>query len=206
VTDHDEHENQRDQAESATSPDSFGSSRLDAPIVSAFSGRVLGFQQTEKGADVLFGATTIAEVYTLAANFLVAGGFELEEGGPARGTWARGNAAARLVAGGFVARAKYTVIIVETTDGVHLTFQSAMSGWGGSLVGVARERIQRKDFVDRLQSHLSSLAIAPAIAPPSPSSKDDPAAALEKLRELRNKDLLTEDEYQAKRSEVIDRL
>jgi hypothetical protein len=205
ASDHDEHEEGEQQPAGEATPGSFGSHRLEVPIVSAFRGGVLGFQQTEKGVDVLFGAATIAEVHTLAANFLAARGFEREAGTLGRSTWGRGNAAARAVAGGLVSRAKYTVVISQTTDGVQLSFVSTMSGWSGSLLGVARERSQRKDFVDRLQVHLNSLSAPPAIAPP-PSSKDDPATALEQLRELRNRDLLSAEEYQAKRSEIIDRL
>lgn len=204
--DHNERQTDQEDSLAVDTPAGLGSHSLGAPTLSAFRGRVLGFQETEKGADVLFAATTVLEIHTLAANFLAARGFEKELGTVEMSTWTRGNAAARLVAGGFVGRAKYTVRINQTADGIQLSFQSAMSGWSGSLVGVARERSQRKDFVDRLRSHISSLAVAPAIAPPTKSSLDDPGAALERLRELRNRDLLSEEEYQSKRSQIVDRL
>jgi len=203
-----DHDERKEQHESLVvdSHEGAASRSLAVPILSAFGGRVLGFQETDKGADVLFAGTTIAEVHKLATNFLAARGFEPESGTPERSTWTRGSAAGRLVAGGFVGRAKFTVIITQTADGVQLSFQSGMSGWSGSLVGVARERSQRKDFVDRLQSHINSLAVAPAIAPPTISSEDDPGAALERLRDLRDRALLSEEEYQAKRSQIVDRL
>jgi Bacterial PH domain len=48
----------------------------------------------------------------------------------------------------------------------------------------------------------SSATPAPAAAPEPP----DPAEQLKKLSELREADLLTEEEFQAKRAEVVDRL
>ena len=181
-------------------------SQVSVPRITAFRGRVLGLQQTEKGADALFGESTVDDVSTLIANFFAAGGFTREAGTPERSTWAKGHAGARAVAGGFVSRAKYLVVISQVPDGVQLSVVSTMSGWSGSLVGVAREHVQRKEFFDRLQSHLSALSVQSAPPPPSAAPGDDPVSALERLRELRNRDLISEEEFHAKRSEIIDRL
>jgi Short C-terminal domain len=110
------------------------------------------------------------------------------------------------VAGGLAGRAKYLVVVSQVPDGVHLSFVSTMSGWSGSLVGVAREHAQRKEFFDQLQGHLGALRAPATPSPPAAATNDDPIAALERLREMRNRDLISEEEYERKRSEVVDRL
>jgi hypothetical protein len=81
-----------------------------------------------------------------------------------------------------------------------------MSGWSGSVLGVAREHAQRNDLINKLQTYIASLSAAPSVPAPSGTSLDDPASALTRLRDLRERDLITEEEYAAKRAEIIARL
>jgi Short C-terminal domain len=105
-----------------------------------------------------------------------------------------------------VIRAEYRVTITKTSQGVDLALESAMSGWSGSALGVAHEHAQRNALISKIQAYLASLsAAAPAQQPPG-TSFDDPASALARLRDLRDRDLLTEEEYAAKRAEIIARL
>ena len=46
-------------------------------------------------------------------------------------------------------------------------------------------------------------AMAGAAIPATPETSSDPAARLRKLQELRNAGLLTQDEYETKRTEII---
>jgi hypothetical protein len=176
------------------------------PEAVPFNGRVLSFQPTEKGVQVVFGDGTQDAVYWLAANFLTANEFTRESGNVASSIWGRGSLVGRAVAGGFVRRAVYAVTTASVTPGIELRIESNMSGWGGSLLGVAREHIQRRAVISRLQAYLGSLS-APTPPNPAPATQtSDPASALVRLRDLRDRDLITDEEYTAKRAEVVSRL
>ncbi len=181
-----------------------------------FGGRVLWFQRTEKGAHILFGDTNPTEVYRLVGKFLTLNEFGRESRAVGRSTWGRGSGVGRALVGGLVSRAEYVLTITETTQGVSAVLESAMSGWGGSVLGVAREHSQRKTLIQGLEAFIASLSIAPptiaapTIAAPTQQATgpetDDPSAALVRLRDLRDRDLITEEEYAAKRAEIISRL
>ena len=47
---------------------------------------------------------------------------------------------------------------------------------------------------------------APAPTPPPPSVADDPTATLERLAALRDRGLITADEYDAKKREILERI
>jgi hypothetical protein len=137
---------------------------------------------------------------------MTAGEFAREWGGGRESSWGRGSSLGRDVGGGLVRRAQYNVTVSETDEGVDLLIESAMSGWGGSALGVAREQNQRKVTTSRLQAYLGSLPVAAPTDTPASSASPDPALALQRLRELRDRDLITEEEYAAKRAEVLSRL
>jgi hypothetical protein len=115
------------------------------------------------------------------ARFFEANGFRLEDGAAVNGTYGSGSAAGRALAGGFTKRKKYEVRITGIDDRVQVRVESAMSGWSGSLVGVARERNQRKEFVSRLQTHLTAMgsgsspeAAARRLPPPQRTAPPQP--------------------------------
>jgi hypothetical protein len=89
---------------------------------------------------------------------------------------------------------------------VDLFLESGMSGWSGSALGVAREHSQRNALISGLQIYVGSLSGAASTQQLPGSTSDDPASALVRLRELRDRDLITEEEYAAKRAEIITRL
>ncbi|MGC1183842.1 MAG: hypothetical protein WBA31_01655 [Candidatus Dormiibacterota bacterium] len=120
-----------------------------------FAGSVLTFLPTDKGAEIDFADCTDDEVANLMARFFTAKGFRLEEGTPGHGAYGSGNLALRLLAGGLYKRRKYDIRITKSGDGVRMTVESAMSGWSGSLLGVARERSQRKQFQADLRTYLA---------------------------------------------------
>ena len=121
-----------------------------------FTGRVVTFLPTDKGAEGDFADCTDEEVANLMARFFEANGFRLEDGTSLNGAYGSGNSAARVMAGGLSSRKKYDIRITKLADGIRMTVNSAMSGWSGSLLGVARERGQRKKFLSNLQTYLSS--------------------------------------------------
>ena len=120
----------------------------------AFAGKVRSFQPSEKGADVEFVDCTADDVVAVAEQFLASVGLSLERGTTAEGIYGSGSRAARAIGGGVIKRRKYAVGISIGDGGVRLSMQSAMSGIGGSLIGVIRERRQRKKFVANLRSYL----------------------------------------------------
>jgi hypothetical protein len=183
-----------------------GEGRNDVPEPVAFRGRVLVFQPTEKGARIQFADTSPQAAYWLIADFLTGGEYVRESGGLGKSTWGRGSSVGRALGGGLVRRSEYVVTIGEVGEIVHLLVESTMSGWGGSVVGVAREQSQRKAFGSRLHAYLNSLAVAAATEKAADSAPIDPGSALERLRELRDRDLLTDEEYASKRAEILARL
>lgn len=113
----------------------------------AFVGRVKALGTTSKGVEVDFEGYPGEEVARLAAFFLGNIGLALEAGTPFQGIYGRGSVAGRAIAGGLVNRQRYAVSVTPTADGgVHLSMESAMSGWSGSLLGLLREKRNRKQF------------------------------------------------------------
>lgn len=121
--------------------------------------RVHTFVPTKKGAEVDLLGCTREDVATAVERFFLAREFKLEAGNKFAGTYGIGSAAARVVLGGLVKRAKYSVRVEAgadaTTDTVRLVVASEMSGMSGSLVGVGREQAQRREFIDSLRVFLS---------------------------------------------------
>ena len=88
--------------------------------------------------------------------FFVGQGYALEEGTKLTGSYGTGSAKGRAFGGGFVTRKKFDVRIAPTADGhVEAAVISAMSGWSGSLVGVAKERKGRKALNLALEAHFA---------------------------------------------------
>lgn len=82
--------------------------------------------------------------------FFIAEGFALEDGTKLMGAYGSGSAKGRAFGGGFVGRRKYDLRIAFVAEGpVEAAVISAMSGWSGSLVGVAKERKGRKALTSR---------------------------------------------------------
>jgi hypothetical protein len=128
---------------------------------SAFRGSVRGFQPTDRGAEIDFAGASVEEVASLLEGFFQGDGFSLENGTRLEGRWGSGSRLGRALGGGLVKRRKYEVKIAPDGDGVHVTLASAMSGLSGSLLGVSKERAQRKEFMARLQAFLEALSPRP---------------------------------------------
>jgi hypothetical protein len=120
----------------------------------ALVGKVRSFRPSDKGADVDFVDCTTDDVARVAEQFLAGIGLSLEQGTIAQGVYGSGSKAGRAIGGGLVKRRKYLVSISVSDGGVGLSMMSGMSGIGGSLLGVLRERKQRKAFVASLTSYL----------------------------------------------------
>jgi hypothetical protein len=119
-----------------------------------FTGKISSFRPSEKGAEVDFQDCTPEDVAQLADRFLGAIGLNLEDGTVMQGVYGSGSKAGRAIGGGFVKRRKYVVSVSVTEGGVRLSMVSGMSGLSGSVVGLMRERKQRKEFVASLTSFL----------------------------------------------------
>ena len=122
----------------------------------AFSGTVSSFRPNDKGADVEFTDSTAEDVRMLLDTFMREEGLKLDKGAPADGLYVSGSALGRIAGGGLVNRRKYNVTVRSIGEGsVHASIASAMSGMSGSVLGVMKERKQRRDFIEKLQAYLA---------------------------------------------------
>jgi hypothetical protein len=133
-----------------------------------FQGTVVGFRPTDNGAEIDFANASVEQVATLLEGFLQSDRFRLEKGTALNGSWGSGSALGRALGGGFVRRRKFEVKIAASGNGVHVDVRSVMSGISGSVLGVSRERAQRKDFVAKLKTFLETLSPFRNGAPPIP--------------------------------------
>lgn len=131
---------------------------------------VEAFVPTDKGVEVDVVGAAPAQVAEAIERFFLTNKFRLESGDSLQGTYGIGSAVGRAIGGGLVKRAKYGVAITQTqqpdpgrpdlpgepTEGqrVHVSIASQMSGASGSLLGVSREKKQRRQFVEDLKGYL----------------------------------------------------
>ena len=121
-----------------------------------FTGRVTSFQPNDRGVDIGFSDCVAEDVRMLLDTFLREDGLRLDKGAPADGVYVSGSAIARIAGGGFVNRRKYNVTVRSVGDGVvHASIASAMSGMSGGGLGVAKERKQRRQLLEKLQAYLA---------------------------------------------------
>jgi hypothetical protein len=121
-----------------------------------FQGNVTTFQPSEKGVELDIAGCEPGDVATVLNTFLLEHGFKLEKGDPMNGTYGTGSSVGRVIVGGFAKRAKYDVSVGPAEGGnVHASVTSAMSGAGGGVIGVLKERKQRTRFLDDLESYLA---------------------------------------------------
>jgi hypothetical protein len=123
-------------------------------VETTFVGKVSSFRPSDKGADIDFVDCTSDDVGRVAEQFLAGIGLDLEQGSIAQGIYGSGSKAGRAIGGGLIKRRKYVASISATDAGVRLSMMSGMSGIGGSLLGLMRERKQRKAFVASLTAYL----------------------------------------------------
>jgi len=118
--------------------------------------RIEDMKLNDRGAAFVFSGATPEAVADEFERFFLAEGFALEEGTKRMGAYGSGSAKGRALGGGFVTRRKFDLRIAPTADGhVEAAVTSAMSGWSGSLVGVAKERKGRKALNLALESHFA---------------------------------------------------
>jgi hypothetical protein len=121
-----------------------------------FHGTVTAFEPTEKGAEIDFTGCGPSDVAQLIGSFFLTTGFKLEKGDAMIGTYGSGSGAVRVLAGGFAGRKKYDVSVTPVGDQtVHASVTSSMSGAGGGLIGVMKEKKQRGRFAEDLKAYLS---------------------------------------------------
>lgn len=120
----------------------------------ALAANISSFRPSDKGADVEFVDCTTDDVARVAEQFLASVGLILEKGTTADGIYGSGSKVGRAIGGGVITRRKYVVAISAGDAGVRLSMQSAMSGIGGSVIGLIREKRQRKRFVASLRAYL----------------------------------------------------
>jgi hypothetical protein len=134
--------------------------------------RVSAFIPTKKGAEVDLVGCSREEVADAVERFFFAREFKRESGDKYRATYGLGSAIGRVLAGGLVKRSKYAVVIADASPGpprpdtsttgvdpsmIRLTIQSEMSGMSGSIVGIGREQVQRREFINSMQTYLMGL-------------------------------------------------
>jgi hypothetical protein len=122
---------------------------------------VVGIVPLEKGAMVDLTDATAQEAAQALGEFLAAQKYRLEQGTPVNGVYGSGSKVARAVLGGMVKRSKYDVTIAENAGTVRITLVSAMSGWSGSVLGMAREKKQRTQLFEQLKTHFAQWTPSP---------------------------------------------
>jgi hypothetical protein len=122
----------------------------------AFTGKVTSFRPNDKGADVEFTDAAAEDVRMLLDTFLREDGLKLDKGAPADGVYVSGSAIGRIAGGGFANRRKYNVTVRSIGDGsVQASIASAMTGMSGSVLGVMKERKQRRQLIEKLEAYLA---------------------------------------------------
>jgi hypothetical protein len=132
--------------------------------------RVEAFSPTDKGVEVDVSGSDPAQVADVVEGFFLSNKFRLESGDKHNATYGMGSAVGRVIGGGLVKRAKYGVAISQpqltdparpdvtgepaTGPLVHISIASQMSGASGSLLGISREKKQRRQFVEDLKAYL----------------------------------------------------
>jgi hypothetical protein len=118
--------------------------------------RIENMRLNDRGAAFVFSGGTPEAVADEFERFFLAEGFALEEGTKLMGAYGSGSAKGRALGGGFVTRRKFDVRIVAGDRGlVEAAVISAMSGWSGSVMGVAKERKGRKAMNLALEAHFA---------------------------------------------------
>lgn len=110
----------------------------------------------------MFEGATPEQVGQSYSAFFTGLGYAMTSSDATGAMFEKGSAAARVLAGGFANRSKYTVSI--TANGPYLVADvtSAMSGAGGGLMGVSKEKKQRAAITAQLQDYLSRFGVPPA--------------------------------------------
>jgi membrane protein YdbS with pleckstrin-like domain len=85
---------------------------------------------------------------------------------------------------------------------------SSAGGSFGKISDTAYKPSQTKEFVARLQDRIKQVQVGEqgGIAGPPTSATGDPAGSLRQLESLKDQGLLSDDEYAAKRQEILKRL
>jgi hypothetical protein len=118
--------------------------------------RIENMKLNDRGAAFVFSGATPEAIADEFERFFVSEGFALEEGTKLMGVYGSGSSKGRALGGGWVNRRKFDVRIAAGDRGlVEAAVISAMSGWSGSLVGVAKERRGRKAMNLALESNFA---------------------------------------------------
>jgi len=145
------------------------------------------------------------------ASFFEREGYDLEEGNSKNGIYGVGSADKRLLVGSFSKRYLFKFIILEK-DGLTLfEIYKAMSGFSGGVLGKLAldkewERILTEVKLLRPTSMQPAQTQVAAPTPPSQSPVIDIPEQIEKLSKLKEQGILTEDEFQSKKQELLSRL
>jgi hypothetical protein len=116
--------------------------------------RVVGFELTKTGSRVMFEGATPEQAAQSFSAFFRGLGYTLTSSDPMVARFEKGSAAARVLAGGFANRSKYTVTLTVFGANLGADVSSAMSGTGGGWLGMSKERKQRAAIASQLQAYL----------------------------------------------------
>jgi hypothetical protein len=102
--------------------------------------------------------------------------------------------------------AKTAVIAGTATVAVGAT--KAVMGGGASKQAAAQQDAAQQQQINDLQAQQAQLAAQqqaapPAAAGPTPGSMDDQMAQIQKLAQMKEQGLITDDEFQAKKKQIL---
>jgi len=104
-----------------------------------------GVRYTFRGADANAVGFAVDEYFTRR-------GYKLEEGSPLNGTYGKGSAAGRAIAGGFATRFKFKVAITPNSGETVLDFAKGMSGMMGGALGASKMTKEFKTIQEDLKA------------------------------------------------------
>jgi hypothetical protein len=111
-----------------------------------------------------------------------------------------------------VRRQKYQITIGRTGKHVTVTLAKGMSGWSGGVFSAAKTNRELRAVQTGLQSFLlaasadSGPAPEPVVQPPPAERAMDVVEQIRQLGELRDAGLLTQEEFEAKKAELLSRM
>ena len=109
------------------------------------------YQETDKGAVLIFAQSKVEEVANTVKDFFTSQGYKLEEGTIQNGKYGIGNKVMRILFGAFVKRYQFNIDIAQEDENVKVTFSKSGSGVMGGAIGIMKFTKEMKRIRDLLK-------------------------------------------------------
>ena len=173
---------------------------------------MVGSRATAEAYSMEFAGASIEEIADQVALFMAGRGYRRESGDKFQSVYGRGSAVGHALLGPLVRRQKYQLTLGRTGKNVTVTLAKGMSGWGGGVFSAAKVRRELQEVQTGLQSFLFAASSGDAPAPEpavqlsSAERAPDIVEQIRKLGELRDAGLLTKEEFETKKAELLSRI